>query len=157
MILYFQKEKYSLVDCCFYGGKANELSKKHISLWSYLSDLASTFTTPGAIWRVVLEVLIKNAVSTCVSQVCPLLYNTFKCMSPWPATYHCKIFLVNINQMYINLFSKFPGIWINIRNLTSIYYSVIDKESIFKWQQEHVGVISKLNCSLGTSLESAYI
>lgn len=137
--------------------KPLDFQKTHISLWYYMSDLASTFATPGAIWRVILEVLIKNAVSTCVSQVCPLLYNTFKCMSPWPAIYHCKIFLVNINQMYTNLFSKFPGIWINIRNLTSIYYSVIDKGSIFKWQQEHVGVISKLNCSLGTSLVSAYI
>lgn len=35
--------------------------------------------------------------------------------------------LVNINQMYTNLFSRFPGIWINIRNLTSICYSAIDK------------------------------
>lgn len=75
---------------------------------SYLTS--TTFATPEAICGVVLEVLIKNAVSTCVSQICPQLYNIFKCMLPWPVIYHCKIFLVNINQMYTNLFSKFPSI-----------------------------------------------
>lgn len=60
-----------------------DFQKIHSTLESYLSYLTlTTFATPGAIWGTVLEVLIKNVVSTCVSQVCPLLYNTFKCMSP---------------------------------------------------------------------------
>lgn len=62
--------------------KRMNFQKTHISLRSHMSDVAFTTATPEAIWRVASEVLIKSAVSTCVSQVCPLLYNTFKCMSP---------------------------------------------------------------------------
>lgn len=59
------------------------IHKIHSTSGSYMSYLTSTtFATPGEIWGVVLQALIKNVVSTCVSQVCPLLYNTFKCMSP---------------------------------------------------------------------------